>query len=187
MRAFIGIGLPEEVRESLASLQRELAHSQADVKWVEPRNLHVTLKFLDEITDAQRQVIEELLKRLAVREAPCSLGLGGVGAFPSVESPRVVWVGLTEGKNQLARVAAQIEQETRTMALRREARPFAAHLTIGRVRSPRHRQQLTERLREVDWQPPAPWRVESLVLYQSVLGPAGPRYSALADIPLVSS
>src|SRR3990167_4334870 len=110
MRAFIGISLPDAVRSSLASLQRQLSESGADVKWVEPANLHVTLKFLDEITDDQRRMAEALLGRVAQREHAFTLALGRVGAFPSTSLPRVLWVGLAEGRDAAMRIAQAIEQ-----------------------------------------------------------------------------
>ena len=110
MRAFIGIRLPDEIREALARLQEELGASGADVKWVAPSSLHVTLKFLDEITEAQRQPVEASLRRLAGTEPGFALGLDGVGAFPSMSAPRVVWVGLSEDREAVARIAQAIER-----------------------------------------------------------------------------
>ena len=187
MRVFIGIRLPEHVRVSLAGLQQELATSGADVKWVEPSNLHITLKFLDEITEQQRQAVEAMLAPIAVQHHPFQLGIEGVGAFPSLTAPRVIWVGLATGKETVARVVKAIEQEGRRLQLRREERPFSSHLTLGRVRSSRHQQRLAQLLREVAWQPPAAWQVSSLTLYQSVLSFAGPRYTVLAAIPLAAT
>lgn len=184
MRAFIGIALPDAVRSSLAGLQRQLSESGADVKWVEAENLHVTLKFLDEITDEQRRRVEELLARVAGGQGAFTLGLKQVGAFPSTSSPRVLWVGLAEGRDAAMRIAQAIEQEGQAISLRREERPFAAHVTLGRVRTPRNRAALSQRLQEIVWSPPAAWRVPSLTLYESVLSSAGPRYTALADFPL---
>jgi len=184
MRAFIGIRLPDEIRASLQRLQGELAVSQADVKWVEPANLHVTVKFLDEISDAQRQAVENFLTRIARQEDPFALGLDGVGAFPSVQAPRVIWVGLVQGVEAVARIAESLEREAAELSLRQEPRPFSAHLTLGRVRSPKRLQPLAQRLRTVSPPAPAPWRVESLTLYQSVLDSSGPRYTVLADVPL---
>lgn len=184
MRAFIGLPLPEDVRGALARLQRELADSGADVKWVVPDSLHITLKFLDEISGAQRQAIEELLTRIVRGEPPWMVRLDRVGAFPSMQAPRVIWVGLVEGQETLRRLAETIERDGAAIPLRKEARPFSAHLTLGRVRSSRRLQALAQRLRETPWQGPPPWRVTSIVLYQSVLTPAGPTYSVLAEIPL---
>ena len=185
MRAFIALALPEEVREALGRLQQDLAASRADVKWVEPDHLHVTMKFLGEITEEQRHAVEAMLRRLAEREAPFLLGVQALGAFPSAAAPRVLWVGLADGRERVQRMAEAIEREGAALSFVREDRPFAAHVTIGRVRSKSHRQQLARCLLETGWQPPAPWRVASLTLYQSVLGSSGPRYTVLADVPLV--
>lgn len=184
MRTFIAVELPQTVRAALAKVQEALALAQADVKWVEEDNLHVTMRFLGEITEEQRQAIESLLKRIADHEESFILGLREVGAFPSLAAPRVVWVGLGEGKEPVARIAQRIEEEGGAIGLRREERPFATHITLGRVRSSRRRMALAQLLRETKWEPPSPWRVTSITLYQSVLGPGGPRYTVLADIPL---
>ena len=185
MRAFLAVGLPGEAREALAVLQQQLEAARADVKWVEPANLHLTLKFLAEITDAQRVQVEQLVRRIAGRLATFSMRLGALGAFPSMTAPRVVWVGCEEGREALARLAEAIEQDTAPLGLGSNNRPFAAHLTIGRVRSPRGRQQLTRAIQSAAWIPPAAWQATAITLYQSVLSRSGPAYSVLAEMPLM--
>lgn len=184
MRAFIAVTLPEEIRRALSALQQALAGAGADVKWVAPHHLHVTLRFLGEITDDQRQAVEEMLRRVAGGVAPFEVRLVGVGAFPSVAAPRVVWVGIVEGREALSQLADAIERERAPIGLLDEARPFAAHVTLGRVRSPRRRQTLSERLTTLTWDAPPAWRVASLTLYQSTLTPSGPTYTVLATVPL---
>lgn len=187
MRAFLALTLPDEIRRSFASLQRELARFGADVKWVEPPNLHVTLKFLGEITDHQRRAVEQLLAEVARGETAFPLGLDRVGAFPSLSSPRVVWVGLGEGKERAIRLVERLEQSCGELGIQKEERPFAAHVTLGRVRSPRGHARLGPVLRDCAWRPPPePWIVTALTLYQSVLGSDGPRYTVLAEMPLGS-
>jgi 2'-5' RNA ligase len=187
MRAFIGIALPDAVRSSLASLQRQLGESGADVKWVEPDNLHVTLKFLEEVTEEQRRIVEELLTRVADQERSFALGLREVGAFPSVRAPRVIWVGLEEGRESVVRIAERIEQACQTHGLRREERPFSAHVTLGRVRSPKRRDHLAQRLQSTLWQSPTSFQVTAITLYRSDLSSSGPRYTVLAEIPLTAT
>ena len=187
MRAFIAIALPDAVRASLAALQQALARSRADVKWVEPEHLHVTMKFLGEITEEQRWAVEAMLQQITRAIQPFPLALRELGAFPSMRSPRVVWVGIEEGKEPLMRLAEGIEREGAAAALQKEERPFAAHVTLGRVRSPRSHQALVKALSDTDWPPPSPWSADHVTLYQSILSSSGPTYSVLADIPFAGS
>lgn len=184
MRAFVAITLPDAQRRTLATLQRALAESRADVKWVEPANLHLTLKFLGEIEEGQRRTVETFLQRVAARQEPFAMSLEELGAFPSPTAPRVIWVGVGQGRTEAAGLAEAIDQESVAIGVPKEERSFAAHITIGRVRSPRNRDALTRRLREATWHPPPPWRVAAVTLYQSVLSPQGPTYTVLAEAPL---
>ncbi len=181
MRAFLGIQLPEAVRASLQLLQRQLASSGADVKWVEPQDLHITVKFLEEISDTQREAIDMLLRRLCEPQAPYSIRLGALGAFPSLTDPRVIWVGLTEGAERVKQLVENLEREG--TAIPREVREYTPHITLGRVRSSRHCQALIAQLQTIAWQAPASWRAETVTFYQSQLSSAGPRYTVLADVP----
>ncbi len=186
MRLFIAVPLPDQVRAALGQLQERLAEAQADIKWVEPANLHLTLKFLGETPEGQVPAITEALTVTARSVARVELGLGALGAFPSMASPRVVWVGLHEGAQPLAALAQQLERSGRALGWRQAERPFSPHLTLGRVRSPRGRAQLVHALRKAAWRPPSPWPAAAVTLYQSVLSSSGPRYTALAEAPLGS-
>ena len=184
MRAFIAIDLPASAQRSLERLQDELRKAQADVKWVESSQLHLTVKFLGEITDAQRQAVEGLLRALALEEPPFSMALGRLGAFASLSAPGVIWVSVTEGAERAKRLAERIEASSQALGLRQDARAFAAHVTLGRVRTPRNRAQLSRALQDTVWQAPTPWRVDAVRLYQSLLHSVGPRYQALSDVAL---
>ena len=186
MRAFLGISLPEQIRASLVTLQEQLAESQADVKWVAPEQLHVTLKFLNEISEERTQQVTQFLRSIAQKTPAFMLQLQDLGAFPSVSDPRILWVGVREGGVAVVALAAAIEEQCRAYRLKREDRAFSAHATIGRVRSPRRREALVQRLRETTWDAPASWRATSVTFYQSVLGQAGPTYTVLAELPLAS-
>ena len=184
MRTFIGIPLPDEQRASLVRLQQQLLASGADVRWVASEAIHVTLKFLGEIDDTQRQAIAQALQEIGKQTPSFALGLDGVGAFPSTSAPRVIWVGIGEGAEPLTRLAGAIEGAVGALVCRQEPRPFSPHITLGRVRSSRGRAALTARLRNLAWSPLSSWRVSAYQLYQSVLSPTGPRYTVLAEIPL---
>lgn len=181
MRAFIGIALPEEVRALLRELQRRLQEPGADVKWVEPENLHVTVKFLGEITDAQRHTIDAWLARIGEATTPFPITVGGVGAFPSLQAPRIIWVGMQEGSERLLQVVERIEAEAAASLPPQEARRFAAHVTLGRVRTGRGGEAFGRALRELKDSPPLRWHADRLTLYQSTLTSEGPRYLVLAE------
>ena len=184
MRAFIGIALPDGIRQVLARLQQQLAHARTRVKWVAPSHLHVTLKFLDQITEEQRHTAEDILREIAAHLSPFLLGLGPLGAFPSLRAPRVLWVGCSEGAAQLAQIAQAIERPYRTLRLRQADHPFSSHLTLGRVLSAQSLEGLVQMLRATVWQPPVAWQVTTLILYESRLCATGPHYTALAEVPL---
>ena len=185
MRAFVALRLPEETRRSLAALQRQLADSGADGKWAAPEQLHVTLKFLGKTPPPDPAAVETLLRGIATRTASFPLALGALGAFPSARAPRVIWVGLAEGRERVIGLARAIESSGGSISgWVTEERAFAAHVTLGRARSPRGRAALAAQLERAAWIPPAPWQVEQVVLYESVLRPDGPRHTPLAEIAL---
>lgn len=181
MRAFIAIELPPAVRAELWKIGRDLAASQADVTWVKEENVHLTLRFLGEITEVQRHVVESLLQTLASRTDPIQLELSHLGAFPSMTAPRVIWVGIGQGEKETGRLAGELEGGLTRLGFAKEDRGFSAHVTLGRVRSPRNRAQLVARLKDVSWNAPQPFRADHLTLFHSTLSPAGPTYTPLAQ------
>ena len=184
MRAFIGVALPNLVRLSLTSLQRRLAESRADVKWVEPSNLHVTMRFLGEIDEARDQLVSDALRRVAVQSGAFETSLSRLGTFPSGSSPRVIWVGIERGQEELVRIAELLERQLTAIGLPGDNRRFVAHVTLGRVRSDRDLGQLVQALSATEWPAPPPWSTAAVTLYRSKLSPEGPHYTALLDVPL---
>ena len=101
IRAFLAVELPEPLRREVAAFQSELRSSGADVKWVEAENLHLTLKFLGKIETAQAASLKERLSAGLKGVSPFTVRLEGIGAFPKTTFPRVLWVGVGEGKERL--------------------------------------------------------------------------------------
>ena len=184
MRAFIAVELPEALRREVAALQDTLKATGADVKWVEPANLHLTLKFLGDIAEIRVTPITEALRTATRHVASFTMRLAGVGAFPSTRSPRVVWVGVKDGQAPLRELAEAVEQACAGAGFPTEGRPFSPHLTIGRVRSQNRVAGLVKQLQVAAFQGTAPAPVGRLTLVQSTLSPRGPTYTPLADIPL---
>ena len=191
MRAFLAVELPEPVQASLASLQCQLAAGRADVTWVQPTNLHLTMRFLGEISDAQRQQIEAGARRIAAGMAPFHVSLGTPGAFPSMRAPRGIWVGMTQGHKQLTELSKGLEQESVAAGLQPVADPanggkergFVAHVTIGRARSPKRMEELSAALAATRWEPPMAFLASAVTFFQSTLRPDGRVYSVLAQLP----
>jgi RNA 2',3'-cyclic 3'-phosphodiesterase len=135
IRAFIAIELPAELKKELTVLETRLKkNSPPVIKWVDPSSIHITLKFLGDTPDT---IIDKLLLAMAESVAgvsPFELEVRQVGAFPAVERPQVIWVGVSGEMDKLARLRDNIEIRIEQLGFKREARPFSPHLTLGRVR-----------------------------------------------------
>ena len=174
MRLFIAVAADEEVKAAAADVVARLRALPADYRWVDPRDMHVTLKFFGETDAARLAEIEGLLRAAAARTPPFAVVYGGVGAFDSLDDPRVVWLGLDEGLEPLARLAGALGYA--------EPRPFFAHLTLGR----RRRAAAPEFSAALRAQPPLSLRrpVRALSLYASRPTSFGHAYDVLATVPL---
>jgi RNA 2',3'-cyclic 3'-phosphodiesterase len=184
IRAFLAIEMPDSLRANLALVQAELKRTQADVRWVKPGNIHLTLKFFGNVPDDDIDALALAAKEVAQTEAPLQLKATNTGAFPSAQAPRVVWMGLGGDVAPLTRLYHRLEKAFATLGYLPEGRAFNPHLTLGRVKSPLNRDKLArmlEKLPPVDW---PPFTVNDLILYQSVLSPQGSKYTPLKVIPL---
>ena len=168
--------------ENLVIVEEELRRTRADLKIVERDNLHFTVKFLGEITEGQAREVGERLKRLRLGRA--DVELRGVGAFPNVSRPNVIWVGVPQAHEERVRPIAQGAIAALEGIGESDKRPFTAHVTLGRVRPARGIGELTSVLRSnSDRSFGDIWLVE-LKLKSSVLGPRGPTYSDIGRYPL---
>ena len=184
MRAFIAIELSEEIRNALFQIQSHLKYSGADVKWVEKDNIHLTLKFLGEISEAKVKEISDILDGIGKETGPFEITLKDIGAFPKIDYPRVIWVGLDKGVKESAELAVKVDEALSKIGFQKESRPFAAHLTIGRVRSPKNKEALKEKVESCQLPPAKPQLISSVILFQSKLTPKGPIYTKLHESQL---
>jgi len=183
IRAFIAVDIPPLVRERIRSFQLPLRAIPADIKWVRPENMHVTLKFLGDIAAGRVPEILHAIQDIAVSRRPFRVSLCGTGAFPDGSRPRVLWIGIENGHAALSRLAESIEQKFAILGFEREKRAFSAHLTLGRVRS---REGFTEVIAAMERRvfQTDPYRIEDVVLYGSELKPSGPVYTELGRVQL---
>lgn len=186
MRAFIAINLPEEFKKTLAGIQQELKQSRADVKWVKPENIHLTLKFLGEIEQGLAEEACLIIKRIAQENNSFNLDLFTLGAFPKLNSPRVIWLGI-ENDQPVVKIAGELEKEIQRIGLAPEERKFSSHITLGRVRSALNRPALVERVKSLNQKLPslrARCAVQRLTLFKSTLTPSGPIYEVICEATL---
>jgi len=186
MRLFIAVHLPEEITARLGAVQDQLRAAQADVSWVRPGNLHLTLKFLGETEAGRLEGIRAALMEAARGTVPFPCELRGLGSFGG-RVPRVVWVGVERGAEPLTRLAEQIEAGVAGLGFPREKRGFTAHLTLGRVRSPRNAERLVSALAEWRREGFGDVTVAQFVLMESQLDPRGSIYTLLQSFPLGSA
>jgi 2'-5' RNA ligase len=184
IRAFIAVAIPPAIRAQLAAVQAALRAAGADVGWVRPEGIHVTVKFLGEVAVARCAAIEEALNRAVAGQAPFVLHLGGVGVFPSARAPRIIWAGVTVGAEPLTALAAAIAAAMVPLGFAPESRPYRPHLTLGRVKSPQGGESLRAELAQCAPCAFGTVPVTECGLYRSELTPQGASYTRLSTARL---
>lgn len=175
MRLFYAVAADEEVKAAAAQALARLRRAGADYRWVDPRDMHVTLRFLGETAEEKLPEVQERMRRAAAASAPFELVYGGVDAFESLDDPRVVWVGLDEGFEPMLKLADLLGRD--------EPRPFSPHLTMGRRRRETTPPEFVAALRaEPRWSLRRP--VSRISLYASRPAPFGHAYEILLEADL---
>ncbi|HUL61656.1 MAG TPA: RNA 2',3'-cyclic phosphodiesterase [Methanocella sp.] len=180
IRTFIAVNLSQAIRDRIGEAERDFAIR--GVKLVDPRLVHVTLKFLGNVDEGRIDAIADALK--AVRVAPFAADVRGIGGFPNERSPRVIWIGAEPG-GTFVDLNRQVEDAMAGLGFAREGR-FKPHVTIGRVKFPDPEQKqrlpgLFERYRAFD---AGSMPVDRIHVMKSTLSPKGPKYEALKEIGL---
>jgi RNA 2',3'-cyclic 3'-phosphodiesterase len=181
-RTFICVDLPEALRVKAEALQRKLAGLGDKIRWMNPRNLHLTLRFLGEISRSQVETVCLAVRCAASRVEAFPIHLSGTGCFPSPRRPRAFWIGVSDASN-LIRLFETIEAELVSAGFPREARPFSPHLTLGRVRVDRSSSRLGEALGAAKFDAP-PFLVGEVVVMKSDLKSSGAVYTPIARLSL---
>ncbi len=191
VRTFIAIRLDERIHRKLELLQEELRGATPPrlVRWVEPANIHLTLKFLGDTPAARIPEIAAALEQVAAGATPFAFELAGLGCFPNTARPNVVWVGVQDAGGRLAALQEGVDATLERLGFAREGRGFSPHLTLGRVRREGRPADIAavgqavekrrEKVKSVGRQ-----EVAAVTLFQSDLRPDGPIYTALAEATL---
>ncbi len=185
IRTFIAFCLPVDIQNYLGSLISEFKKTAADVKWVRPENIHLTLKFLGEQDNKRIKAIKQIIDETAVNYMAFSLELAGVGGFPTLEAPRVIWMGIAMGDKETRAIAEELDEKISRLGIPKESRPFSSHITIGRVRSPLNRQTLVSAIKNCAIEEKKlKFAVERITLYKSTLTSQGPIYEVIHEASL---
>jgi 2'-5' RNA ligase len=188
IRSFIAIELSEEAKKGLARLRRELERDEHKlVKWVDTGGVHLTLKFLGNIPAKRVTEITEAMKEATQGIFPFHLEISGLGAFPSLRQPRVLWVGVGGEMDKLSRLQQNIDSALAALGFAREERPFVPHLTLARIReeaSPPERRNFGELVGSTTFEDKYHVEVAAIRLMRSQLTSAGAIYTCLSVVRL---
>ena len=180
----MAILLEDALRAELAAAIERLRPVTRDVAWVNPGNIHLTVKFLGNVAQDRSDALVAALTSAVGDVAAFDATIHGVGAFPSLTRPRVIWAGATDGADAMVEVARRVDEALAPIGFPREERPFSPHATLGRVRRPGSNPALTDALRAQEARDFGRMHVASLRLMRSELSPRGARYTELAIVAL---
>jgi len=179
MRAFVAVELSDDIRNALGEVISKMGRFDLPVKWVEPANLHLTLKFLGEVDEESAPAVARAMREAARSAAPFDLRLTRAGAFPSLARPRVLFIEADDDPPVTEELARRLDDAMSQLGVPREVRPFRKHVTLGRVRRPAPLGLAADELRSLASKGFGPMKVGQIVLMRSQLTPSGPIYEAV--------
>lgn len=185
MRIFVAIDIPSDIRQRIGELIEVLQRGAAPIRWSRADGMHITLKFIGEAPAEKVERIKAALEGVNT-VFPVSIRIQGAGCFPSERAPRVIWLGVQAGP-ELAELAEHVEQNLIPWGVAKEDRPFAPHLTVGRLRTPAPIPAVRELLRQREPLDLGSFTALEFFLYESQLAPSGSVYKKLARFPLAGS
>jgi len=178
IRCFIAVEVNDPtIVEKILNVQSKIENAGADIKFVEPHNLHLTLWFLGEITEQKLRQVMDVVKK--VKFSKSSIKLKGLGYFPGGGRINVIWVGVEDPTDTLRSIHLQLVKLLEPIGFRPEEREFTPHLTIGRVKSVKDKTKLLSLIKDLAYLDFGVQSVDKLFLKRSVLTPKGPIYSNL--------
>ncbi|HHW43660.1 RNA 2',3'-cyclic phosphodiesterase [Desulfofundulus thermobenzoicus] len=184
LRLFWAINLPENLKEHFFQIQLQLKTSRADAKWVEKENLHLTMQFLGDVETWRVNGLISAATGVLCGRGAFSVQMGGLGFFPHIRRPRVLWMGVREGADRLQFLYAALGSAMATQGFPPGGQAFSPHLTLARLRSDRGVAELIDKVRSLAGLPAITCPVTSVDLMSSQLYRTGPVYTPLAHISL---
>jgi RNA 2',3'-cyclic 3'-phosphodiesterase len=181
IRSFVSIDLDDpQVLPRVLSVLSYLKSLGGDLKPVEPESIHLTLKFLGNVSAARLGEVKSSLQQIIF--PTFKVEIKGAGAFPNLNHMNVIWVGVDEGWSQVEQIFEQSEKLLSAIGFRKEDRPFSPHITIARLRSSRKKDEIANFLRHLSEESFGVITVDKIRLKQSILSSSGPKYSTLLEV-----
>jgi 2'-5' RNA ligase len=184
MRTFIAIELDKTIKDTLSALIQKLDKGGRNIRWVKPQGMHLTLKFLGEVSEDKITEVKSVLGSIAKDYSRFPLSLKGTGTFPpAARVPRVVWIGI-EKNEFLQNIHARVENELQNIRFPKEKNKYHPHLTLGRVKGPQNIETVMETLNQYKEAEFGGMTVNKITLFQSTLKPTGAEYTILSEFCL---
>jgi len=181
MRTFIAIDLDSSTKKTLANLIQKLDKGQKKIRWIKSKGMHLTLKFLGNISEKDIETIKSLLEKVTKEHFHFKLTFHGIGTFPTrSQSPRVIWVGITDHP-ALSTFHKNLERELDKIGFPPEKRSFRPHLTLARIKKPCNLGTTLEEIHKIKDQGFGDMNVRTVTFFQSILKPSGAEYSIISE------
>ena len=184
MRTFIAIKAADEIKQRIIEIQNELKSINADIRWIKLENIHMTLKFLGEVEDSRIIEVCSIVEDAVKTTEKFELSIETSGVFPGQGLPKVIWIGVLEGLEFLAKSYRSLEESLYRAGFEKEKRNFSAHLTIGRISSARNIKNLLQKLETLKSVRLGRMAVKAVFIMRSDLTPKGPEYSVIKKVEL---
>ncbi len=184
-RTFIAIGLSDGLREKLRQVVQDLTKAGGDIRCVKPENTHLTLRFLGGTEESKLDEIKKAMEKTLQGVSPFKISFYGIGTFPGIENPRVLWVGVKEGKEKLREIRDVLEENLLQTGIEKEDRKYRSHLTLGRVKSQRGKDRLVSWIKSNENLDFGSMKADRIVFMESILKPQeGAKYKPLGVVNL---
>ncbi len=183
IRSFLSIETSRAVRLELCLIQNKLKKNKG-IRWVAPDNIHLTLKFFGDINQEQVDDIKKIISSVCIDIRPMTLKIRGLGGFPDMDRPKILWAGLDGEIKRLFKFQTLIDKTLQKMNFAMDKKNFLPHLTIGRIKKPKKCDILKKEITDINLLKTTKWRVDNIVLFKSQLMPGGAFYTHLWDFPL---
>jgi 2'-5' RNA ligase len=187
VRAFISIEIPENIKDNIEKSIDEMKFTLSPLKWVDKKNLHITLKFLGWVVDEKVDGMISSVADLAKGFGSIKMNFAGLGVFPNAKHPRVIWVGINEGSDKIKELAEKIDARLSSEGYRKEEeREFSPHLTIGRIKEKIDAEPLGKFMEKNATTEFGGFTAEHISVMKSTLRRSGPIYEEIKQVRLSS-